>query len=212
MAVSSQNVSFRGSGSGAPVVVDCKGRGRFINVTNFDRSEQSVLTLGLHAITFENCVAPGTSDGGAVYTWGIVSTTVTDCRFTSNSAMRGGAIAIIYVNNPQPLRQPTLLVSGDNGFNQNRATQDGGAIYARYATVSVSGSHFENNTAESGGGIWWLSPFQLTIKNSAFRYNTLTTNGPDGGNAVYATSSGSVTVDDVTFKNNRGSCTSFLVL
>lgn len=207
LVVTSQNVSFRASGSEAPTVVDCNGLGRFINVTNPDTMERTVLTLGIHAITFENCLSPGTTDGGVVLTWGIVSTTVTDCRFTSNSAMNGGVFAILYQNNPQPIRRPQLLISGDNGFSNNRATINGGAIYARYAQVTVTGTHFENNTAQSGGGIYWLSPFMLTVKNSAFRSNSALTTGPDGGNAIYATSSGSAEIDDVTFSNNRGQCT-----
>ena len=202
--VTAQNVSFRASNQQAPTVIDCEGRNRFINVTNHDLSEHTVLTLGLHAITFENCVAPGIGDGGAVVTSGIVFTTVTDCHFSGNAAMHGGAIAVLHRNNPNPIRVPVLTVGGDNGFTSNRAIRHGGAIHAHYGKIFVSGTHFENNTAGTGGAICSLTPYELTAKSSTFRNNSASNNGADGGNAIYAAGVGYVSIEDVTFTGNRG--------
>lgn len=204
--VTSQNVTFRASSASLPTIVDCKGNGRFLNVTNPDYSQTTTLVVGVHTITFENCRAPNSGDGGAIFAYGIVSLTVTDCRFTYNTAKNGGAIAMRWKSLSRVYLKPKLSVSGDSGgFSSNVATSSGGAIFADYADVSIVGTHLDSNNATRGGAVYWLSSHTLIIKNSAFRYNQLIGTNTDGGTAVYATSSGKVTVEDVTFDSNRGS-------
>jgi predicted outer membrane repeat protein len=200
--VTSQNISFRPSDGANPTVIDCGGHGRFITVVNQDLTEQTVLEVGFHALTFQNCIAPALEEGGAVKTVGVVNVFVTDCNFNNNRATFGGAISVSHRNNRSPKKMPTLHLSGFNILFNNSATQRGGAIHSNYSNIEIVGTRFESNTAAIGGAINWLSSFKMKISSSSFKSNTATGNGVDGGSALFATSASTITINDVTFDSN----------
>jgi len=176
-----------------------------MQIFNSDMSERSVLQVGLHALTFSNCVAPVGEDGGVLQSFGIVTVIITDCNFNNNRATRGGALSVTYRNNPSPRRSPILMMSGDNIFFNNSASRLGGAIYSNYSVINITGTVFQSNAARVGGGVYWLSNFRMGIAHSSFKSNTAIGGGADGGSAIYSTSASSITIDDVTFESNFAS-------
>lgn len=161
------------------------------------------IDLGLAGLTITNCKATGSNDGGAVEAVGIVNVNITDCKFTNNQALNGGAICLSDVGRARAAKAPLLTVSGNCLFQNNSASQFGGAIKANYSKVFVSGTTFTSNSAGVGGGIWILSPYTLTVLSSTFKLNVALDGGVDGGSAIFATSALRATIHNVLFDGNR---------
>jgi len=82
-------------------------------------------------------------------------------------------------------------------MQNNTATEEGGAIYNRTGTVSVSGSTFDNNRGRYGAAISNRGPF--TIANSMFSGNIAV----ESGGAVYNTSNASANrIQNTCFSGN----------
>jgi predicted outer membrane repeat protein len=143
---------------------------------------------------FENCQA---YEGGAVYHESLVGggeATFVRCVFENNRAEsasgygRGGAIgayssAHVYVT--------------DCVFEGNSAQTEGGAIWARAASVPVSGSWFLSNEATSGGAIKLNGPLAdgtQVVQHSTFVGNT----AGNGGAMSTVMSVGGAVIDHCT--------------
>lgn len=121
--------------------------------------------------------------GGAITLWGDGGTgtealahSVTDTTFSKNSADLGGAVAIMKQNGFAVAGNTTFM---DDTFTGNNAV-NGGAIYAENENITVSGnSSFEENTAsQNGGAIYILKGSTLTVEEgTTFSKNTAETNG-----------------------------------
>ncbi len=152
--------------------------------------------------------------GGGIYNNGTL--TVTNCKFTGNSAQDGGAIyndATITVDNTTP-PVSTLPPNGgtltviNSTFTGNTATGNGGAIYngglitinhstldpgtgatTNGGTATITGSVFTGNSALNGGAIY--NDATIIITNSS----TLTS-----ANIVH--NGGTLTIDNSTLVGN----------
>ena len=138
-----------------------------------------------------------------------VTTKVTRCNFTSNSAsLQGGAI-----NVGVPYRNNRVTISR-NTFTNNSAAYGGGLFivasntYIQSTTLFSSDNVFEGNTAFiSGGAIYsninnYLSGM-LTVRNSNFHNNSA---GNKSGGSVYSTGlSFALSLEDNRFDSNFAS-------
>lgn len=121
--------------------------------------------------------------GGAITLWGDGGTdtealahSVTGTTFSNNSADLGGAVAIMKQNGFAVAGNTTFM---NDTFTGNNAV-NGGAIYAENENITVSGnSSFEENTAsQNGGAIYILKGSTLTVEEgTTFSKNTAETNG-----------------------------------
>lgn len=105
------------------------------------------------SITISNCTFTNNSAtngyGGGIYTTDSIRSTVIGSKFTGNSAKYGGGI----YNNA------TLIVSSSN-FVSNKASANGGAIYAN-KNLNVTGGSITSNTANYGSGIYNIATLRL---------------------------------------------------
>ena len=114
------------------------------------------------------------TNGGAIFISGTPAMEVTNCFFRNNKAYNGGAIYGYQV--------PKLT---NTTFNSNRATNDGGAIYAEeYSSVSAYNCSFEQNRADMQGGAIYMQKAIVDFQNSTFNSNRAR-----HGGAIYAVTS-----------------------
>ncbi len=93
------------------------------------------------------------NDGGAISFWDSWDTTtsVTDAKFTGNTAPYGGAISHSWASSPIAITGSTFTANG------GKKTLQGGAIWNdSYSTgvVTISGCTFDGNTAAEGGAVY----------------------------------------------------------
>lgn len=115
------------------------------------------------------------------YTGGLITldtskkAVVKNCTFDGNSGINGGALYINSLSNDY--RSNVTVV--DCEFTKNSASNEGGAIFSKYATTSISNSHFEGNTAVYGGAVF-TKIGSIKIYDSMFLKNSA-----DYGGALY---------------------------
>ncbi len=134
---------------------------------------------------FRENVAP---EGGALYT---VQTAVTaeDCRFLTNLAFHGGAIAA---------EGPAFLQLRDSAFEENRAHDgDGGALDLVDTTSLIFECRFRSNQSSRDGGALRSSVGSLTMTDCTFVGNS----ADERGGAVRI-SSGSGLINFASFDAN----------
>lgn len=123
--------------------------------------------MAINHCTFTNNTA---EYGGAVYHCD-GRMTITDCTFTGNSAQEGGAVWT-----DSGLLATTVI--NNSIFDQNNATNDGGAICS-YWSIAITGCNFNKNTAGNNGGALCSAYDILTVKYSRFVGNNATSLGKD---------------------------------
>ena len=144
-------------------------------------------------------------NGGGFYTTGgTVNVTATfggEAEGAGNSAANGGAI---YVSGT------TLNLNGAK-FSGNKATTNGGAVYALNANTVIGGTwsnnaategtaaSFNGNAATGNGGAVYMEGGSVTVKNAN---STLTDNSAINGGGIYATS-GAITVNNGWLESNE---------
>ena len=94
--------------------------------------------------------------------------------------------------------RPTIL---------SNSTRVGGAVIVTSSTVSVSGSHFESNTAEVGGAIFSELGSNINISNCTFVNNSATgcSDNSCHGGALFIDSGCTVIAHNSIFMNNTAS-------
>ena len=107
-------------------------------------------------------------------------TSISECAFSFNKAVRGGAI---YVVGSQP-----IYISTSKYITENFA-QYGGAVFSNSSRLYISNDvAMTNNTAEASGGAAYLSNSKLTCQGgSNLSLETNTAKGQGGG--IYSTNS-----------------------
>lgn len=141
------------------------------------------------------------NNGGAIFSENC-NLSINDLQFQSNSAINSGG-AVAFHNNVLNLQRVIL--------SQNSATDPtgtGGAIYLQGSLTSteMDDMTFASNTAGQSGGALSLQDSFLTILNSSFIENILTSASPTGGGAMYVvggTVNKEVTIDYCDFYENR---------
>lgn len=142
----------------------------------------------IHNCTFSGNKVTGNFMGGAVYI-DHGETAITECSFTDNSALHGGAIAVANATG--------INISENTEFSNNTAANCGGAIYSQNTTITIgenttnsdsneeepitnnNGVSICNNQASYGGGIYGYNSNIILAEDNALYNNTATTAGDD---------------------------------
>ena len=121
------------------------------------------------------------------------SPTISNCIFTHNAALFGGAIAVLEQSNPNLInclfeRNESYIGGGvyniksqiklkDCLFISNNSTY-GAGLYLKDSDATINNSTLSNNTAYyEGGGIYSTNNETLTLKNCKFRNNSSDSDG-----------------------------------
>jgi len=173
--------------------------------------------------------------GGAIYNYGYGSdlinfemSSVDKITFSSNTAMRGGAIysgvatmafrngEISFIKNMASISGGAIFnynstmtfTNGDVTFNGNVAASSGGAVFnSRNALIDFTSSavNFVNNTAGSSGGAVYNDGAIINFTDSFVKFeNNKSTGANIYGGAIYNTNSGNINFmdSDVIFSSN----------
>ena len=188
--------AFRGNAAagqgGAVYLFECNGTFAATNFTSNSASGDggAVLKSDQGHVVFEGARFDGNAatedDGGAVKAYGgnpssrtgTTSLTAVRSTFTSNKAVRGGAIAISKEN----------LHLVDVDFAENGASNQGGAFWANNAAVSIRDAVFRNNVADASGQDLRLQATDCDVSCSPTLFNT--------SDSVSANGASDVAVDD----------------
>jgi predicted outer membrane repeat protein len=144
-----------------------------------------VFNINSGTVTLSNLTIAQGNEGG-IFNNGNV--TLQACTLSNNLASFGGAAI---VNNTDA---NILTVTGST-FTNNSSSGNGAVIFNN-GTVTMTGSTFTGNSADSGGVIF--NNGTVTLTNSIFRNNS---SGGSGG-VLFNSSTGTVTVTGSTFTGN----------
>lgn len=144
--------------------------------------------------------------GGAIYNNGSSKLTINNSIFTGNSANLEGGGIYNFTN--------CELAVNNSTFTENNAGSRAGAINNSNGILTVSGSTFTNNYADSGGAIYNYinNNNTFTVSTSTFTGNGINTQGTVttdddvvttvNGGAIY-NENGKLTVSNSTFTGNK---------
>lgn len=176
------DVNIVGVGETAPLFTPLEEGVRFLSA----EATGTVVIQNIHLRGFTM-----DDSGGALAKWGgnLVLDRVT---IEQSSAQRGGAV---YFDS-----YGTLTVSNSD-FESNSAELglgQGGAIHSDKGSVSITSSHFGDNSASSSGGAVYVTwPGLVTVTDSTF-----VANSAGSGGAIYTAGSNAVSATDSTFDSN----------
>ncbi len=141
--------------------------------TRADTPAFTILTIAAEAEVALNRLS-FTNGSGAIMVKYIARLTVTGGVFRGNTAANGGAIGTTAF----PRTEATTVNVAGASFIGNRATGDGGAIYANTAGVGgFTDCTFQGNTAAGAGGAILAYTNGIFIGDSTFRGNSAVTGG-----------------------------------
>lgn len=175
-------------------------------VNQSDKTKNAYYTLELDDVDFSNNSVSGDewSLGGVMYA-NNAKLIISNSDFSNNTAtstqdnaeVRGGAL---YLTTNDTTGDEMLGVTSisDSDFTSNKAENGtGGAIY-NVADLTISDTDFKTNTATLSAGAIYNSG-SLSVKDSEFDGNVSKTGW---GGAIYSGSTGNMTIEGSTFKNN----------
>jgi len=151
--------------------------------------------------SYTNCTFSGNTSsqsGGGIFNFGNIS--LNNCSIAQNKAtLNGGGI----VNDASGLPLGIVNVQiTDCNISNNVCEQYGGGIYNLHSKVSIdilsNDSTIENNSADSGAGIYCTEGAELNLKNTSIESNTVNNSG--GG--IYADGYSSLTINNSSINNN----------
>lgn len=199
-ANSSTGFGFGGgiaNSSSNPVISNCTFTG---NTSPIEGG--AIYTFGACSPTITNCSFSNNSSGqgGAIENSGGATTTITNCTFNSNTAANGGGI--------YNTGSGTTPIIGNCIFTNNNAVYDGtggsgggGAMKNdNNATPSISNCTFTSNSAYNWGGAMYNGSGAPTINNCLFQTNS----GKYGG-ALMSNGPGLATFNNCRFIGNSSS-------
>lgn len=157
------------------LAIDANGASRAFRLVNANAGDKVFAISGLKIIHGNAGAASNDSGGGLFYEAGSIHADIrlTDMVFEGNSAGRkGGAISVTGAN----LTLDNVVVRGNrvNGSFQ----RDGGGVYFSRGLLNVAGSILVDNRADYGGGLSIASPAaKAVITDTVFQENTANTGG-----------------------------------
>jgi predicted outer membrane repeat protein len=102
----------------------------------------------------------------------------------------------------------TIAIS-NSSFINNRASDNGGALWVSNGTATITDSRFRNNTSDlDGGAIYTEGNVNLTVTNSSFDGNIASNENADltetisEGGAIYFSGGGIISLTNATFYKN----------
>ena len=207
--VSVERCSFRNNrGNNGGVFYTSGGAGRRLTITNSSFSDNTATTnsggvlhhdsgntvFTISGSIFTNNRAEHSRNGGAFYLRNGANLMLTNSSFTSNVASLGGGA--IYMETCAARIANTVFA--DNVASNGR----GGAVDSRCRALSITNTHFHNNSATvntdaSGGALFSQGATELIM--STFTNNVATV---DGGGVSVRGDRSSLLVNQTTFFNN----------
>ncbi len=215
------NVTFRGNtsaSSGGAIGT------RVAENANGSKNDNSAAVLNITNSTFEGNTAETT--GGAIDNhFYSAASGISNSTFTGNSAAQGGAIynhgdtdnqgnaanlrmdSVTMTENSATGNGGAIYNEADMSINNLTATGNtsggsGGVIYAKGlvadAVTKVTNSTFDGNSADSWGGVAFVTNSKFDVENSAFTGNTATY----GGAIASGTTNSNLVIDNSSFENN----------
>ena len=158
--------------------------------------------------------AYGSSGGGAVHITALTaSVQLHHTTFTNCTSLGKGGGVFIHATSRSAVNAIHLIVDNSR-FVGCRSNGFGGSLSVFYeiqVKISISGSHFVSNYADTGGAIslfpfriedenWWSKPSQVTIKNALFFKNSASS----GGATILTVSNQSILIlENVIMESNR---------
>jgi hypothetical protein len=158
-----------------------------------------------HCDIDNNAVTGFNAFGGGVHVGSNVTLTIVDSSFSGNTAIganlgRGGAL---YASGGGTLPPMTIMATT---FDDNEASERGGALYVEFRNLTLGAAEVTNNTALAGGGMFLENgggaPNSHLISNSLIAGNQAT-NGSGGG--IRNASDSTLTVTNATIMANTSS-------
>ena len=164
--------------------------------TTFDEDVYVTSKLFIENCTFENNYA---NSSGVIFadTYSVVR--INNSIFKNNNALSGGAItsfySTVYINNTKfiknhaniagavlSLHEYSRLTITNSSFDQNTASDYGGAVVSWYGNTSISYSNFTNNSAVNNAGAIAIFGSNKTVLSR----NILTNNIAQDGAVLYS--------------------------
>jgi predicted outer membrane repeat protein len=148
----------------------------------------------------KNCVFINNSanDGGAYWYGGFGTPLILDCVFIGNSGVNGGAMYLI--------NSPGNVVVSNCLFEDNTASNDGGAIWTYNFRVSIEGCVFDHNSAAvDGGAVAVNNSYPIPIMSTTFYQNSAA-----NGGAVAVTGASPVTIDQSIIASGLGGAATYV--
>ena len=108
-----------------------------------------------------------TKNGGVIQTWH-GSFYITNSTFTNNTATSGGVINTA---------NGSFNITNSTFTNSTGTSLGGGVMYASEGSINITNSTFTNNQAYYGGVVWSESVLSFTIKSCSFNNNTANSYG-----------------------------------
>ena len=142
--------------------------------------------------TFRNNRATGS--GGILVLDASASAVVDNCSFEANSAVKGGAIEIRVFDYDY---RSNVSISNCNFIN-NRASEQGGAVYTKYGLTKIRNCTFTDNYCTKGGAVYAMFA-DLQITDSKFNKNSA-----DYGGALFLRTDNNY-INNNIFTNNAAS-------
>lgn len=171
-------------------------------------------------------------DGGGLYAVGfgaltISKSSITDNKTTKTAASQQGGGGVFIKGNGTATPQSVKIIGSQ--ITGNSSARDGGGLYARGGlALTISGSVFSGNRATNGGGVITngntANKVDLTVTGSTFSHNIASAGGGgidafgdgaisiiasrvtgnigNGGGGIYARSSDSLTLKNLTITDN----------
>ena len=148
------------------------------------------LTINIHDSEISENKA--NSSGGVVSLKSDCYITITCSDFARNEAVNkmGGVLLAIYA---------TIVIANSSNFISNKASKLGGVMYISHTNMTITGSMFLNNKAESGAVMKAEAETLVLIKDT-----TISNNSANKG-VIYFTESFSEISSNVLLSNNTGS-------
>jgi len=171
--------------------------------TNVGGAVLSFTPLSVANSVFQGNVAGTAGLGGAIAFFDLASyagpgigLTLERNTFERNAAGFGGGAVVLFSDSGR------VGVLSDTGstFTGNDGGRFGGAINASSGDVTLTGDHFEENTADRAGGVYvWVGDpdTTLTIASAVFDRNT-----GRGGEGAISINGGTTRISDATFTGN----------
>lgn len=127
--------------------------------------------------------------GGAVYLYNTSTAEIALSTFCDCIATAGSAITSLNAN---------ANVMNSN-FSRNKASWEGGAIYAMYGTLKLTSSNFNNNAAISGGAVFADNLTVFEVNGGTFENNIAS----DTAGAIFAFANKLNRITNPTYTSNR---------
>ena len=159
------NSALTGNSGGA---VSVSSSSMIVTNSSFNHNTEGNFYVELTDASFSNCSFTDNSalKGGAL-TAVNSNIQLIACNFTRNSATHGGAFSMI-----------GNLIITDCVMKNNTAGGDGGVGYLEEPSkITITTSIFSQNSADGSGGVLWIKKCNMSMLNSSFVNNMALTNG-----------------------------------